>query len=93
MGGGQDGVQAGSLFEALTLNSMSRDLGLAWMEAWDRGPHWGAHLSAGLKRVTPGQKDFLRHAVIEATKEENKSARDYGFVEETHERKNTAATP
>jgi hypothetical protein len=86
-------MQAGSLFEALTLNSMSRDLGLAWMEAWDRGPHWRTHLSAGLKRVTPAQKDFLRRAVIEATKEENKSARDYSFAEETHEEEDTAPTP
>lgn len=89
----KDAMQAGSLFEALTLNSMSRDLGLAWMEAWDRGPHWRTHLSAGLKRVTPAQKDFLRRAVIEATKEENKSARDYSFAEETHEEEDTAPTP
>ena len=88
----KDALQAGSLFEALVLNSMGSDLGLAWMEAWDRGPNWRAHLSAGLKRVTSAQKDFLRRSVVEACKEENKSPGDYGFAEEPEEEKTHAAT-
>jgi hypothetical protein len=89
----KDALQAGSLFEALTLNSMDSDLGLAWMEAWDRGPQWRNHLLSGLKRVSPTQKDLLRRAVVAACNEENKSVGDYGFTEEPEQGKTAAATP
>jgi hypothetical protein len=83
----KDAVQSGLLIEALTLNSRDADLGFAWMEAWDRGPRWRKHLTAGRKRLSAEQAGLLRSAVSvssghEAKSLEAKSLADYGFEAE-----------
>jgi hypothetical protein len=76
----KDALQAGLLIEALALNSRQADLGFAWMEAWDRGPHWRANLTEGRKRLGPEQIELLRAAVDEACRHESKKSSDYGFA-------------
>lgn len=77
----KDIAQAGLLVEALDLNSRQIDLGFAWMEAWDRGPHWRQHLTAGKKRLEPLQVSLLQAAVREACDRDEKSIADYGSAE------------
>jgi hypothetical protein len=77
----KDALQAGLLIEALSLNSRKADLGFAWMEAWERGPHWRANLTEGRNRLGREQADLLRAAVEEACRHESKKLSDYGFAE------------
>ena len=77
----KDITQSGLLIEALTLNSRQVDLGFAWMEAWDRGPKWREHLTAGRKRLSSQQADLLRAAVKEASEHEGNSGDKYGFAD------------
>jgi hypothetical protein len=77
----KDAQQAGSLIEALTLNSRQTDLGFIWMEAWDRGRRWQENLAAGRKRLSSEQANLLRAAVSDACRHETTTASDYGFSE------------
>jgi hypothetical protein len=85
----KDAQQAGHLIEALTLNSSKADLGLIWMEAWDRGQRWQENLAAGRKRLNSEQANLLRAAAKEACEHENKALNAYGFKEQ-HEDKRKA---
>jgi len=75
----KDVVQAGMLFEALDMEGRSIDLGLAWTEAWDRGPRWQQSLVNGTSALDRKSVDILRQAVIQACREERRTACNYGF--------------
>ncbi|MBW4092175.1 MAG: hypothetical protein HIU82_13855 [Proteobacteria bacterium] len=74
----KDLVQAGVLIEALALERRSEELGLAWMEAWARGPRWVAGLTEGMARLDIGAAAILRRAVIAACAAEGRTAADFG---------------
>jgi len=64
----KDVRQAGSLIEAMVHNGLKEDLGLAWKEAWDRGPSWRDRLNSGLEKLDEHQKSILKNAIDVACK-------------------------
>lgn len=75
----KDRHQAGLLIEALSQSSPSIETGMAWVEAWDRGPKWQECLSRGSEGLSPDQKEMLASAVREAASQMNFDVSDYGF--------------
>jgi hypothetical protein len=55
--------QASSLIEALTVTRRQDDLGLAWIEAWNRGPSWREALHRGAIRLPVESKTQLALAI------------------------------
>jgi hypothetical protein len=73
----KDIQQAGLLFQALTLERRTTDIGFAWIEAWDRGPKWQEGLTTGFNRLDAYTAATLRKAVADACREDGKNAVDY----------------
>lgn len=59
----KDLVQAASVIEALALAHRQGDLGLAWSEAWERGPSWRDALRDGLRALGTDRGASARTAV------------------------------
>lgn len=66
----KDLLQAGMLIDALVLEGRSIDAGLAWTEAWARGPTWRNALAKGCALLEPRTAEVLRRAVVQACLEE-----------------------
>ncbi len=75
----KDIAQAGLLLQALQQTSRALDIGLAWTEAWDRGPAWQAALTVGHQTLPADPAKTLREAVITVCENEGRSAASYGF--------------
>lgn len=58
------------LIDALVLEGRSIDAGLAWTEAWARGPTWRNALAKGCALLEPRTAEVLRRAVVQACLEE-----------------------
>ena len=79
----KDRHQAGLLIEAMSLASVSMEIGMVWIEAWDRGPKWQECLSRGSEGLTAGQKEMLVNAVRETARQMGLNSADYGFSDAT----------
>ncbi|WP_458760298.1 nucleotidyltransferase family protein [Afipia sp. TerB] len=53
----KDRIQAQSIIEAMIANRLHVDLAMAYMEAWDRGDHWGA----AIRQSFATYDDTFRH--------------------------------
>jgi len=62
---GKDVHQAIELVRALTADRRAVDLGLAWVEASDRGPRWAERLRSGRARLEQADRTLLEQAVRE----------------------------
>jgi hypothetical protein len=49
----KDLMQASRLIETMVSDRREDDIGIAWMEAWERGPRWQSHLLDGTRRLEP----------------------------------------
>lgn len=74
----KDALQAGMLFEALAQEGRSVDAGLAWMEAWSRGPTWREALSEGRVRLSLSASETLLQAIVQACAEEGSDPAAFG---------------
>lgn len=74
----KDLAQADQLIRALVADRRGEELGLAWMEAWERGRQWQRHLSGGARRLV-GEVGAMLAAAIEATcRADGKRVEAYG---------------
>ncbi len=64
----KDIEQSTSLIEALTQVKQSTDLGMAWIEAWERGPSWKRRLATGALRLGDDAFTKLSEAVAVAAR-------------------------
>jgi hypothetical protein len=79
----KDLMQAGHLISAMVEDRRGEDIGMAWMEAWGRGPHWQEHLIHGARRLEPEANATLRHAIGIACQADKKRPEDFGAHEAT----------
>jgi hypothetical protein len=73
--------QASALIEAFGTIRREAEAGLAWMEAWDRGPRWRRRLGVGAMRLPDKCLDVLSAGVRDAAKLEGMNSSDYGLNE------------
>lgn len=71
--------QASALIEAFGAVKRASDVGLAWMEAWERGPHWRRRLGVGATRLPDKSFEILSAGVRDAAKLDGKNSADYGL--------------
>jgi hypothetical protein len=76
----KDVRQSGLLIRALDMERRLGDVGLAWMEAWDRGPAWRDSLTAGRARLDADAARLLERAIVAACTETRKDANIYGVA-------------
>jgi hypothetical protein len=69
--------QASSLIEALNVSRRQDDLGLAWIEAWNRGPRWRESLRSGTARLPRATKSLLASAIAAGCLASNVSKDDF----------------
>jgi len=74
----KDVLQASLLIEAMDLTGQSIDLGLAWMEGWNRGPGWRERLSQATPRLSEEHAKMLREAIATAKQADQQSASTVG---------------
>lgn len=77
----KDIKQASALIEALGIARRGSDLGFAWMEAWERGPHWRRRLGVGALKLSDDAFNSLCSGVSDACKLDGKDLHDYGLDE------------
>ena len=61
----KDVSQTAALVAALSDGHRSADAGLAWENAWRRGPRWREHLRGGLAKLAPMARDALAECVLQ----------------------------
>lgn len=59
----KDTAQVAALVEALCRTRRTEDLGLAWIEAWQRGPSWHERLEQGVRRLAEEPRQLLYQAI------------------------------
>jgi hypothetical protein len=69
--------QAASLIEAMKVSRRQDDLGLAWIEAWNRGPSWREALRRGSLRLPDESKTLLAAAIAAGCQASNVSKDDF----------------
>jgi hypothetical protein len=69
--------QATSLIEAMSVTRRQDDLGLAWIEAWNRGPAWREALWSGAGRLAGESKLLLSAAIAAGCQASNISKDDF----------------
>jgi hypothetical protein len=74
---GKDINQATSLIEAMNMSRRQEDLGLAWIEAWNRGPSWRESLRSGTTRLARETKSLLASAIAAGCQASNVSKDDF----------------
>jgi hypothetical protein len=67
----KDRDQGAALIEALAAGSAELDLGVAWLEAWNRGSKWQQHLEAGRSKLPANSAQALAAAITAAQAEKN----------------------
>jgi len=77
----KDLYQARLLVEALSVTRRLPELAEAYVEAWERGPHWQAALQAGLGALAPEHAAGVRKAVISGLTELGED-RPHDFIAE-----------
>lgn len=73
----KDVAQAQLMIEAMTVTRRTVDLGLAYMEAWRRGPGWSRRLSEGRTRLDPKADEYLDDAIAAACAETGDAVADF----------------
>jgi hypothetical protein len=73
--------QASLLIEAMTDGHRADDIGIAWMEAWDRGPRWQEQLTAGARTLKPKINSALIQAIGIACLADRSRPEDYGVID------------
>jgi hypothetical protein len=81
----KDLVQSGMLFQALEMEGRLTDVGLAWMEAWARGPRWQEGLRVGAQSLDQRAFALLHTAVDRACREEKQSIQAFGLPSQADE--------
>lgn len=59
----KDVAQAGNLIAALQATGSGHDVGLAWENAWNRGPKWREHLRRGTAKLAAADHALLEDSV------------------------------
>lgn len=77
---GKDQMQAALLIKMLSAERRADDLGMAWMEAWSRGPHWQKRLLDGARRLDTETNQQLVLAIGTACLADAKRPEDYGVL-------------
>jgi len=77
----KDLMQVELLIEAMVADRRGDDIGVAWMEAWERGPNWRKRLIESARRLMPQPNDALRISIEAACLVDQKQADDYGVLE------------
>ena len=77
----KDRRQASDLIEAFQEIGRLHDIGLAWMDAWQRGNAWKRRLRDSALRLEQASREMLRSAIIEACRVDQKSPDNYLFDE------------
>jgi hypothetical protein len=72
----KDLQQAAQLIEALAVVRQHRELGDAFIEAWERGPQWRAALKGGLRYLPAEDADRVGVLLTEAVQSVGRSYRD-----------------
>jgi hypothetical protein len=75
----KDIKQAAALIQAFDTTKRGRDLGFAWMEAWERGSRWRRRLGDGALRLSDETFPLLSKGVAEAATLDGKAAGEYGL--------------
>lgn len=63
---GKDTAQAEALIMSMVDTRRSEEIGLAWIEAWQRGPHWQDALRSGRARLGESAQAGLTEAIRQA---------------------------
>jgi hypothetical protein len=71
--------QASALIEAFSTIKQAADVGLAWIEAWERGPRWRRRLGVGAMRLPDKSFEILSAGVRDAAKLDGMNSADYGL--------------
>jgi hypothetical protein len=72
--------QTAALIDAFGGVRRQSDLGLAWIEAWERGRRWRRRVAVGALRLPDRSFEILATGLREAAKLERKNAADYGLA-------------
>lgn len=75
----KDRRQASDLIQAFDMTGRLHDIGLAWIDACDRGPSWRERLRVAALRLEPSTRSQLSRAVMEACKLERLNPLKYLF--------------
>jgi hypothetical protein len=75
----KDRRQASDLIEAFQEIGRLHDIGLAWMDAWERGNAWKRRLRDSALRLEQASREMLKSAIIEACRVDQKSPDNYLF--------------
>lgn len=78
----KDLMQAGLLLHALNLSRRTLDIGLAWTEAWVRGPAWQTALKRGRRALGPEAATILQQSVLQVCEDERTDPAAFGFPAE-----------
>jgi hypothetical protein len=81
----KDRLQAKSIMEAMIANRQHGDLASAYMEAWDRGDHWGAAIRTSIATFDDEFRDFLRRELGKGISDLGSDPADYGLRDEPKE--------
>ena len=76
----KDQMQATLLIKMLSTERRADDLGMAWTEAWSRGPHWQKRLLAGARRLDAETNQQLMMAIGLACLVDSKRPENYGML-------------
>ncbi len=77
----KDLMQAGLLIEAMVADRRGDDAGIAWMEAWERGPSWQRHMIQGARHLEAQVQSRLVLTIDLACVADGKQPEDYGVVD------------
>ena len=75
----KDRRQASDLINAFDMTGRLHDIGLAWIDACDRGPSWQERLRGVALRLEPKTQDQLKLGIVAACKLERLPAAKYLF--------------
>jgi hypothetical protein len=73
----KDVLQAALLVEALALGRRQADLGIAFSEAWERGPHWREAIERGLSYLPGPQRKAVAEHLLAGLRDINEDASNY----------------
>lgn len=77
----KDRLQAKSIIEAMLANRQHDDLAAAYVEAWDRGEHWRAAISASLATYDDQFRKVIREELSQAIARLESDPADYALAD------------